>query len=75
MKQVPFTHKGWFGLCPVYIAEDDSIEGPRLEPRLPFTEWLIHLSAWVYDLLNAESFPIMFTGELDPPKLIDVDHD
>ncbi len=70
--QINFTHKGWFGLCPVYMAdvESDSI---RLEPRIPFTGWLINFSAWVFDTLHAEAFPIMFTGELSPPKWIEVD--
>lgn len=71
---VAFTHKGWFGLCPVYIAEADS-EGPTLEPRIPGTGWLINLSTWIYNTLNSEAFPITFTGELDPPKMIDVDQE
>lgn len=29
---VTFTHKGWFGLCPVYIG-DINTEGPCLDPR------------------------------------------
>ena len=70
---VPFTHKGWFGLCPIYIAEPDS-EGPRIEPRFPCTAWLIHLSAWIFNVMNAEAFPIKFTGQVSPPKMIDVDH-
>ncbi len=72
--KVPFTHKGWFGLCPVYIAELDS-DGPRIENRFPATAWLIHLSAWIFDTMNAEGFPITITGELRPPKMIEVDHD
>jgi len=70
--QIAFTHKGWFGFCPVYMAdvETDSI---RLEPRIPFTGWLIHLSAAIFDLLNAEAFPIKFAGQLKPPKMIAVD--
>ena len=70
--QVPFTHKGWFGLCPVYMADVET-ESCRLEPRIPFTGWLINLSAEIFKLLNAESFPIMFTGKLRKPKMIEVD--
>lgn len=69
---VAFTHKGWFGLCPVYIADADT-ESPRLEPRIPMTEWLIELSAEIYNLLMAEAFPIRFTGKLNPPKMIAVE--
>lgn len=72
MQIVMFTHKGWFGLCPVYMAEVET-ESPRIEPRLPLTGWLIHLSAAIYSLLGAQSWPIMFTGECDPPKPIKVD--
>ena len=70
--QVPFTHKGWFGLCPVYMAdvETDSV---RLEPRIPFTGWLINLSAEIFNLMNAGYFPVQFTGELKPPKMIEVE--
>lgn len=70
--QIPFTHKGWFGLCPVYMAdvETDSV---RLEPRIPFTGWLINVSAAIFDLLQAEAFPVQFTGELKPAKMIEVD--
>jgi hypothetical protein len=70
--KVPFTHKGWFGLCPVYIADADT-DRPRLETRIPMTEWLIHLSAAIYDLLAAEAFPIKLTGKLNPPKMIEVE--
>lgn len=70
--KVPFTHKGWFGLCPVYIADAET-DSPLLEPRFPMTDWLIHLSAAIFDLLAAEAFPIMFTGKLNPPKMIEVE--
>jgi hypothetical protein len=72
LMKVAFTHKGWFGIAPVYMADVDT-DSPRLEPRVPFTGWLISLSAAIFDLLNAEAFPIKFTGELTPPKMIEVD--
>lgn len=51
--QIPFTHKGWFGLCPVYIANLHS-EGPDVAPRFPCTGWLITLSAWIFNTLGSE---------------------
>lgn len=68
--KVAFTHKGWFRLCPIYIADAET-DSPRIEPRIPFTGWLIEASASIFELLNAEAFPIMFTGELRPPKMIE----
>ena len=69
--KVAFTHKGWFGLCPVYMADLHTIS-PRLEPRLPLTSWLIHLSAEIFNLMNADGFPLRIAGELNPSKVIEV---
>lgn len=65
--KIPFTHKGWFGLCPVYMADVET-ESIRLEPRLPLTSWLINLSAFLYNLFGAEAFPITLTGEMRPAQ-------
>lgn len=82
--KIPFTHKGWFGICPIYLADVDS-DGPRIEPRFMFTGWLIHLSTFIYGSciwfitsINPEfepRWPMLITGALDKPIFIEVDHD
>lgn len=68
-----YTHKGWIGLCPVYIANPDSM-GPDVEPRVPRTDWLLHLSLWLFDFFGAlshgddGSIPIRITGKLGDDK-------
>lgn len=68
METPQFTHKGWFGLCPVYIAETYT-ECPHLEPRYPFTEWLLDISEFMFNVMGAMNphdegyFPIKITGE------------
>jgi hypothetical protein len=65
-----YTHKGWIGLCPVYIANKDSAS-PGIDPRLPFTEWLLHLSLWMFDTIGSITgnddggIPIKITGRID----------
>ncbi len=68
-----YTHKGWIGLCPVYIANPDS-QGPDVEPRLPCTDWLLGLSLFLFDFFGAllhhddGSIPIRITGKLGRKK-------
>lgn len=69
VKITQLTHKGWLGLCPVYIGDLCS-ECPLLVPRLPLTDWLLSLSACVFDLLGAEGCPIRVSGLLAEP----IDH-
>ena len=45
-----FTHKGWFGLCPVYIGDINS-EGPMLSARWDCIEWLMDLSEAIYSVV------------------------
>lgn len=64
MTKIEFTHKGWFGLCPVYMSKPFS-GCPEIEPIYPFTDWLMDFSAFVYGLcfkmagaLNPEFEPL-----------------
>lgn len=64
-----YTHKGWIGLCPVYIGNKESAS-PDIDPRIPYTEWLLHLSLAVFDFIGSVTgnddggIPILVTGEV-----------
>jgi hypothetical protein len=66
-----YTHKGWIGLCPVYIANRHSAS-PDIKPRYPLTEWMLYLSLWLFDLFGPMtgsdngSIPIRITGKAKP---------
>jgi hypothetical protein len=73
---VTFTHKGWFGLCPVYFSGIES-EGPVIDPR---REWMnplmgfseILFAAYIFvrtmiDVTYEPGWPLLVTGELDQP--------
>ncbi len=74
MEEVKWTHKGWFLLCPVKIAEIDS-ECPILEPRPEFlgfwfwiNEQLQHALIGVLSLMSPDyepNFVIKVTGEYE----------
>ena len=72
MDEITYTHKGWFGLCPVYLAEPHSYE-PTMEARYPYTAWLIEVSALVYGIFfklrmdHDPMWPIKVTGKLKEP--------
>ena len=69
-----FTHKGWFGVCPVYLAEIET-DAPLVEPR----HWVFAPLFWFSDvsfriLIGVASiaspdyepaWPIRVTGRLD----------
>lgn len=68
-----WTHKGWFGLCPVYIAELDSgapIIDPRhwsLLPLMAASEWIYTALFFVMSAVNADyqpAWPIRITGKI-----------
>lgn len=71
-----YTHKGWFGLCPIYIGsiDQDPIE---MCPRYNWLGWLFDFSVAVQEFsieflsaINPEYEPawaIKVTGELDAP--------
>ena len=62
-QQTTYHYEGRFGLCPVLIDDLDS-RVPTLEPKYPFTGWLMTLSEWYYvskfclgETLNPEYLP------------------
>lgn len=76
MRAITFTHKGWFGLCPVYLANIQS-SGPDVHERHRAFAPLMWLSVHLFDLCfelqqmcdpAAEpAWPLKITGELRPP--------
>lgn len=56
---IEFTHKGWFGICPVYFADLDS-DAPFIDPR----HWLFAPLMWVSEVGYACVFHVM--GWIDP---------
>lgn len=81
---VSYTHKGWMGLCPVYLA-DPYGPNPRVDARHAWLEWLHDLSLGIFRFLmqirlrqdpNYEPlWPLVLTGELNPPKVVTYDVD
>jgi len=77
---VTYTHKGWLGLCPVYIAEPDS-ESPWLAPRLLWLGWWLDFNSWALyaagTMLSSSQdefephWPIRITGKLEVPVEIE----
>ena len=71
------THRGWFGLCPVYFGDLNS-EAPMVVPRHALFEPLMSLSEILYDVaayccqvINPQfepQWPLRVTGQLDEPK-------
>lgn len=71
-----FTHKGWFGVCPVYFMGIDT-EGTVVEPRhwsltplMMFSEglyWLVFRCCEAMSPTYQPEWPLMVTGELNPP--------
>ena len=64
-----YTHKGWIGLCPVYIGNKDSAS-PDIDPRIPGSMWLLTFSLWMFDLVGSVTgnddggIPIRITGKV-----------
>lgn len=68
-----YTHYGWFGICPVYLANLDT-ECPAVAPRrelyvplFVISEWLLGAAIYVKTFLDPEwvpYWPIRVTGEL-----------
>ena len=73
--KVRFTHKGWFGVCPVHIADPDSKEptvAPRhwtLTPLMWLSEGLFSLVFGVLEMMGQShsGWPIAVGGELAVP--------
>lgn len=82
MSTVTYTHRGFFGLCPVYFAELET-EAPVVEPRhwvfLPLlfvSEALINTALLITSLVRPDlelGFPLLTTGEITPPIVRNVD--
>lgn len=78
---VTFTHYGWFGLCPIIIANPDG-DLPVFQARYRFTEWLFDFSDWMYQRCNdfmvlidsdyEPGYPFTIKGELNPPQTFPV---
>lgn len=77
---VQLTHKGWFGICPVYLANLDSA-APLVVERHWVLLPLMLLSECCFGLVFVlgsflagfePAWPLRVTGELAPPKLIAV---
>lgn len=85
MSQTAFTltHKGWFGLCPVYFA-DPFGPAPMVEPRHWTLTPLMMLSEGIYavaftvwralDPAFEPSWPLRITGELAKPITLKADN-
>ena len=77
MEPIQFTHKGWFGVCPVYYADIEA-DCPMVDPRLPrlFMPLLL-FSSFMYQVVMAcvmaidpsvyVGFPLYITGALEKP--------
>lgn len=69
---VMLTHKGWFGIVPVYLLET-SDDGVTLEPRYRLPLVLVEAQAAIFNLVGSltrsgDGFPIRVTGRLATPK-------
>lgn len=78
------THKGWLGVCPVYLGGLES-EAPLVEPRHWVLEPLFGISTLLFDLAAAAltmmdptfvpQWPLHVTGKLATPlDLPEPDH-
>lgn len=65
MSEITWTHKGWFGFCPIYLAEVES-DGPIVDHRhwslLPLM-WLSELAVFPFVSVSG-MFPFFITGEV-----------
>lgn len=74
MTTIRVTHKGWFGLCPVYLGNlDDAcplvLERSRLlVPLMMLSEAMFGVVNWCMSALRPDhepGWPIRVTGEID----------
>lgn len=80
MMKIALTHKGWFGVCPVYIGDLDGgaplvVERHSLLlPLFVFSELMFGLVMRAMYICGAEppGWPLRLTGELDGSRVIDV---
>lgn len=79
--KVTLTHKGWFGICPIYLNDPDVHEIPNLKARHWAFEPVFVLSEWIFTALFFFAFvinpdleagwPINITGTLPEPIVED----
>lgn len=73
MKDVKFTHKGWFFMCPIYLCHYDG-ESIAVEARSPILEFWFDINNFIFAIcVNIRSaidpeyepaFPFLITGEI-----------
>ena len=77
-----FTHKGWFGICPVYFGDLETESPNILErhwlfiPLMDLSELFFRIGFHIMEFFDAEyepSWPLRITGELKAPILFDED--
>jgi hypothetical protein len=50
MPAIRFTHRGWLGICPIYLADTDS-DAPFIMARHWALDWLLDAHIAVLDAL------------------------
>lgn len=81
--RIGLTHKGWFGICPVYMNSPWHNEPPYIDPRhwtltplFWFSEAMCWIAYHIYEIFDPEmeiGWPIKVTGRLNPICWIDVE--
>lgn len=76
MNMIDFTHKGWFGMCPVYLS-DILGESPIIDarhwlfvPLMYVSEWGFAAAFWCAEQMSdsfVPMFPLRITGKLARP--------
>lgn len=78
--RITLTHKGWFGLCPVFMSDPDS-DSPLVDPRHWILAPLFWLSEFMFGLMFAvmeaagadvPGWPLKITGRLASPIPVDL---
>lgn len=86
MKKTPYridlTHKGWFGLCPVYFGNLHA-EGPfvverhwTLWPLMVISELLLRLVIMVHVIFKRDAdelWPMLVTGKIAPGRYVTIE--
>jgi hypothetical protein len=81
--KITYTHKGWFGLCPIYIGGHQG-EAPDITARHEMLEWLLDLSAALMDAAmfcvaamggEPRGYRIHIGPKLEKPVVLEIDHD
>ena len=73
---VTFTHRGVFGVCPVYVADPYNEDAPHMTPRhrllrplmiLSWTWWVVRTCVVAMFAVPDLSINVRVTGKLDQP--------